>query len=209
MKTSVSILKSNDTIEKCIKKVTETDTNYIHVDIMDGVFVKNTTLSINEVNNLFYDSDKPLDIHLMVESPREYIEAFKDLNVYSITIHVEIEENIEELLKMIKRYGIKAGIAINPETNLDKLDDYLSLVDLVLIMGVHPGAGGQKLIYSTTERIKKLYVKREVNNYHYEISFDGGVNNETRHLLDGLDIIVSGSYVCMSDNYQERINTLR
>lgn len=209
MKTSVSILKSNDTIEKCIEKVELTDTDFIHVDIMDGKFVERTTLSINDVNNLFYNSSKPLDIHLMVESPREYIEAFKDLNVFSITIHVEIEENIEELLNLIKRYGIKAGIAINPETDINKLNNYLSLADLVLIMGVHPGAGGQKLKFSTTERIEYLSELRLLNRYHYLINFDGGVNNETRHLLDGLDMLVSGSYVCMSDDYQARINELR
>ena len=209
MKIAVSTLKSKYGIEDCINRVNQTDVDYIHVDVMDGKFVDIVTLGIPEVLDLFSNSPKPLDIHLMVESPREYIEAFKDLNVYNITFHIEIDENIYELIHMIKHYGIKAGIAINPETDIKKLYSVLDIVDTVLIMGVHPGAGGQKLMLSTVERIDELSDLRKDNKYHYEISFDGGVKKETRHLFDGLDILVSGSYICMSDNYQERIDELR
>lgn len=209
MKTSISFLKSKKSIEDTIKELENTNTDYIHVDIMDGKFVDNTTLSVDETLSLFKDVNKPLDIHLMVESPKAYIDAFKDLKVEYITIHSELYEDIEELIDLIHSYGIKAGIAVNPDTSIEFIDKYLDKVEQVLIMGVYPGAGGQKLISDTLTKIDELAVLRADNTYRYVISLDGGVNQNTKSLLYGLDIIVSGSYVCMNDNYQEIINSLR
>lgn len=209
MKTSITFLKSNGTKAEAIALISETDTDYIHVDIMDGEFVQRTFLPITEVRELLTNSKKNLDIHLMVKHPQEYIEALSDLNVKYITIHVEIEDDIKELIKLIHSYGIGAGLAINPKTDINSLNPYLDNVEYVLIMGVTPGEGGQPLIPETIDRISYLRKIREDYNYHYKIALDGGVNGETRKLMDGLDIIVCGSYVCMSDNYQEKIDTLR
>lgn len=185
-----------------------TDTDYIHVDVMDGIFVKETTLSIDDVMRDMSASSKPLDIHLMVKEPNPYIDSFRYLNVENITIHSEID-NAKKIVERIKNEGVKSGIAINPNTQVASILDILPIVDYVLIMGVEPGRGGQKLIPSTIDKIDELRKLRKKNNYSYKISLDGGVNEETRKLMAGLDVIVSGSYVCCSDNFQERIDSLR
>lgn len=209
MKTSISFLKSRLSTEETIAEITKTDADYIHVDVMDGKFVERKVLEIPEVIRLLSKSEKVLDIHLMVEHPLEYITAFKNLNARFITIHIEIEDNIGDLIELIHSYGIRAGLAINPSTDISKLNKYLDRIDYILVMGVVPGAGGQLLIPETVDKIRALKYIREMYNYHYQLSFDGGVNGETRKLLDDLDIIVSGSYVCMSDDYQSTINTLK
>ena len=193
MKTSISFLKSRLSTEDTIAEITKTDADFIHVDVMDGKFVER----------------KVLDIHLMVEHPLEYISAFKNLNARYITIHIEIEDNIGDLIELIHSYGIRAGLAINPATDISKLNKYLDRIDYILIMGVVPGAGGQSLIPETIDKVRALHYIRDMYNYHYQIAFDGGVNGETRKLLDDLDIIISGSYVCMSDDYQATIDTLK
>lgn len=209
MKTSITFLKSKMNNEDTVKAISETDTDYIHVDIMDGKFVPRVQLPISETIRLFAKSTKKLDVHLMVEHPREYITALANLNVSYISIHIEIEDNIEELIELIHSYGIGAGLAINSETEVSALNKYLDRIDYVLIMGIIPGAGGQKMIPETVDKIRVLKYLRDNYNYHYQISFDGGVNETTRPLLDDLDIIVSGSYVCMSDDYQSKIDSLR
>ncbi len=210
MKISVSILKSKIPRSKCIEEVEKTDADFIHVDFMDNTFVKRSTFTKEEVLDLFKDSKKDLDIHLMVNHPKEYIDAFSTLKACKyIIIHSEINHDISELIEYIHFKGKKAGIAINPYTKVDSIKQYLENVDYCLIMGVIPGYGGQELITSTTMKIDELIKIREELSYHFEISFDGGVNGDTIKLLDGLDIAVSGSYVCMSDNFQEKINSLR
>ena len=209
MKTSVSFLKSKVSREETIKKITETDADYIHVDMMDGIFVERSVLTIDEVKSSLKNSTKPLDIHLMVAYPKEYINELSNLNVSYITIHAEITEELNELIDLIHSYGINAGIAINPDTDVSAIKSYLDNIEYVLIMGVTPGYGGQELMPVSVNKINELADLREQYNYHYKISFDGGVNNKTRKLLNGLDIIVSGSYVCEKDDFQEAINTLR
>lgn len=209
MRTSISFLKSNVSVEETIEKITLTDADYIHVDVMDGDFVERKVLEIDEAIKLLSKSKKPLDIHLMVSHPLEYISAFKNLNAQYITIHAEINEDIDDLIRLIHSYGIRAGIAINPDTEVKKIAKYLSHVDQVLIMGVNPGYGGQELMPICVDKIKELIDMRDSYNYHYFISLDGGVNQDTRKLLDGLDIIVSGSFICMSDDYQLKINELK
>lgn len=209
MKASITFLKSNDDRKTTIAKIMETDADYIHVDIMDGDFVPRTVLSIDETLDLFVDSKKPLDIHLMCSHPKNYIEALSDLNVAFFTIHAEIEDDIRELIDYIHKLGIGAGIAIKLNTSIKDIEKYLDSIENVLIMGVEPGYGGQPLTRSAVDKIDELRDLREKYNYHYKISLDGGVNSDTRVLLDNLDIIVAGSYVCLSDDYQKTINTLR
>lgn len=207
MKVSVSFLKSKLSMEETLKKLDNTDADFIHVDIMDGKFVLEKTLDEYAFFNILKDIKKPLDIHLMVSDPQKYIEVLKNLNPHFLTIHVEID-NYDKYIDLIHSYGIKAGIALNPKTrvmNVKKLQD----VEYVLIMGVNPGLGGQNLIMETVEKISILNKLRKDNNYHYQIAFDGGVNEKTIKFLNGLDVIISGSYICMKDDYQEIIDLIR
>lgn len=208
-KTSITFLKHKTTLQDAIKDIENTDSDYIHVDVMDGKFVDNTFLTNEEASSILVNTSKPLDVHLMVENPIEYIKLYSKFNTEYITIHVELDTDLDYLISMIKSYGIKAGLAINPTTEVEALYTYLDKIDYIIVMGVTPGAGGQKLIPETVKKIAKLKELRRDNNYHYELSLDGGVNLSTRPLLNDVDTIIAGSYVAMSDNLQEAINTLR
>ncbi len=209
MKITVSVLKSNLDKRETIELVEKTDAEYIHVDVMDGQFVPHFSLSEFEVNNLFKGCKKPLDIHLMVEDIKKYIDAFKDLNVHSFIFHVETGQNIIKLIEYVKSLNIKVGLALNPETMTDSVLPYLNMVDTILIMGVVPGLGGQKLIPETVDKGYVLKQLKKKFNYRYDIGIDGGVNLETRPLLNDFDYLISGSYICMSNNYQDKIDSLR
>lgn len=209
MKVAVSFLKSNHDTTKTIELINKTDADYIHVDIMDGKFVENTTLQYNDLKDILKESKKPLDVHLMVENPIDYILDYKNINPKYITIHREISKNIDTLIDLIHSYKIGAGISINPNTPVSKIEKYLGKVDNVLIMSVEPGKGGQKFNENILPKIYELIKLREKNNYKYMISIDGGINNTTISRVKDVDFIISGSYICMSDNYQEKINTLR
>ncbi len=209
MKTSISITKVKTTREDIVKELLNTDTDYIHIDMMDGKFVENTQLLPKEVLSLVDGIDKKLDIHMMVVDPIKYIRELQFMtNINNITIHSEIG-NIDYYIDCIQSLGYKAGLAINPETKVDSILQYLDNVDIVLIMGVNPGLGGQGMIPETTNKIKELIELRNKYNLSFEIEFDGGVNEETRKLVDGLDIVVSGSYVCLSEDIQKGIDSLR
>lgn len=207
MKIAVSFLKSNIDLKSTLKKIENTNADFIHVDIMDGIFVTEKTNDASFFYNNLKDIKKPLDIHLMVENPKESIDILKNLNPEFITIHSEIP-NCEEYINLIHSYNIKTGIAINPNTRVGNIS-YLEKLDYILVMGVNPGKGNQKIILETTRKLEVLNNLRKNNNYKYLISFDGGVNEDTRKYLDYADILVSGSFICMSDNYQEKIDLLR
>ena len=209
MKTSISITKVKTTREDIVKELLNTNTDYLHIDMMDGKFVTNTQLLPKEVLSLCDGVDRKLDIHMMVVDPIKYIRELQFMtNINNITIHSEIG-NTNYYLECIHSLGFKAGLAINPDTEVNKMLQYLDDVDIVLIMGVFPGLGGQEIIPSTINKIKELQELRDKYNLSFEIEFDGGVNKETRPMLEGLDTIVSGSYVCLSDDIQSRINELR
>ena len=209
MKTSISITKVKTTREEALKQLVNTDTDLIHIDMMDGKFVETKQLMCNEVISLCKGLKKPLDVHMMIQDPIPYIRELEVLdNINNITVHSEIG-NIDYYIDCIHTLGIKAGVAINPDTRVDILKPYLDTLDIVLIMGVTPGAGGQKLIIDTLQKVKELVILRDKFDLDFEIEFDGGVNKDTRPYLDGIDTIVSGSYVCAADNYQERIDEIR
>ena len=206
-KVSVSFLSSKKEA-KDILKINNTSADYIHVDVMDGRFVKKKHKPYKMIYKMNSSLEKRLDVHLMVKKPLKYINYFAALNTEYITIHVEIDK-VDKYLDLINQYGIKAGLAINPDTDESMLLPYLNKIDLILIMGVYPGKGGQEFIEDTTKkilRIKKIILKKKVK---VKISVDGGVNAETAKKLDFADIIVSGNYVTSSNDFESAVQTIR
>lgn len=194
---AISILNIKDNKEK-IKQMDNLNPDFIHLDIMDGYFVDNKVdlLNLPELNS-------KKDIHLMVNDVKKYIDIYKQYYPEYITFHLEAVENINEVIKEIKMLNIKVGISIKPNTPIDMLIPYLDEIDLVLVMSVEPGQGGQAFIDSSSDKIRQLCELRKVNNYNYVIEVDGGVNVYTKDKCEGADILVVGSYITMSDNYQE------
>lgn len=207
MKVSVSILsiKKENNLKELVKKIESNNPDFIHIDVMDGEFVEDTSFTYNETKDILDDYN--YDVHLMVKDPIKYINDYVNINPKYITFHIEIGNTLE-YIDYIKNKNIKVGIAINPNTDLNMLYPYLDKVDLVLLMGVEPGRGGQEFIMNTVNKIDKLYSYRKLNNLNYLISIDGGVSDKTISLLQKCDIVVSGSYVT-NNEYNEAINTLR
>lgn len=208
MKISTSILNAENRLE-CIKKLNNSTTNYIHIDVMDGKFVEDTQINtIEKITTLANTSDKQLDIHLMVENPLEYIQKLDNKNIKYIIFHLEIQEDIEMLIHEIKAKGYLPGIAINPETNIEKLIPYLNQIDLILIMSVKPGRGGQKFIPTTVDKIAKLKKIIQENKLNILIEVDGGINDQTIKDVKNIDIAVAGSYIIKSPDYNKAIKKL-
>lgn len=208
MKVSASFLSSKDLIRD-LRGLDNTDVDYIHVDIMDGKFVSNKTMPFRELKNIYKYTSKRLDVHLMVDNPRAFIPLYASLNTEYITFHVEVDQNIEELLKLIHSYSIKAGLAIKPSTKVSELVPYLPFIDMVLVMSVEPGYGGQEFISTTKDKVEELRVLLDTYNSSAVISVDGGVNLNTRKYCQLCDVVVAGSYIVNGDNFQEGINSLR
>lgn len=208
MKVSASFLNcSNPAVD--LAKLNETDVDFIHVDIMDGKFVSNKTMPFSEMKNISKYTSKRLDVHLMVENPKEYIPLYAGLNTEYITIHVEIDEDIMECLELIKRYSIKAGLSIKPNTKVSELIPYLPYIDMILVMSVEPGAGGQAFIEESEDRINEVRALIDSYNIPAVINVDGGINGDTVKRCKNCDIVTSGSYIVKSDNFQEKISSLR
>lgn len=208
MKVSVSVLSANDRII-CIKKLNKTNLDYFHIDTMDGIFVDNYQMPIQEIKEMAKYVKKPLDVHLMVENPEEYLEHLEGLPVKCVTFHLEISRDIKRLAKIVKQKGYLVGLSIKPKTDIKKLQPYLKWIDLILVMSVEPGQGGQTFITSTIDRIKEI--KKLIENTNILIEVDGGINDTNIQTLKeiGVDIVVSGSYIVKSDNYQNQIDKLK
>lgn len=201
MKLSISFLSISDNKEK-INKLNEVNSDYIHYDVMDGKFTEKKSLTYNEMKNL--NLNKPKDVHLMVDDVKKYIDKFKNLNPEYITFHIEANVNTKEMIDYIHSLGIKVGLSINPETDINKVLPYLKYIDLVLVMSVHPGRGGQTFI-DISDKINKLNEIKKENDFLIEV--DGGINNETIKYCKNADIVVVGSYIT-NDNMNERVNSL-
>lgn len=201
MKLSISFLSISDNKEK-INKLNEVNSDYIHYDVMDGIFTEKKSLTYDEMKNL--NLNKPKDVHLMVKDVKKYIDEFKNLNPEYITFHVETNVNSKEMIDYIHSFGIKAGISINPETDINEVLPYLKDIDLVLVMSVHPGKGGQSFI-DVSDKINKLNELKKESEFLIEV--DGGINNETINYCKDADIVVVGSYIT-NDDMNERVNLL-
>ena len=197
MKVSVSILSSTIKPQDIVKELDKTEADYIHVDIMDGKFVENKTWTFGEIKKITSYSNLPLDVHLMVKDPKKYIMDYAMLNTEYITFHYEAVKDIDEMIEYIKNYGLKVGMAINPETSEKVLFPYLSKIDEVIVMGVHPGKSGQSFIESTPDKIRSLKEEIERQGVKTIVEVDGGINNETGILcaMSKVDMLVSASYV--------------
>lgn len=206
MEISTSLLSIKEDKKEKIKKLGNSSTNYIHLDVMDGNFVANKVEFIEEKESLL-QTNKPLDIHLMVEDVDFYIEKYKDFNPTYITFHLEVDKNILLLINKIKQI-CKVGISIKPNTDIKYLKPYLNIVDLVLIMSVEPGKGGQEFMNQSIPKINQLYDLREKNNYSYKIEVDGGINSDVIKKLSKCDIAVVGSYITNQDDYEKQIRNL-
>lgn len=197
MKVSVSVLSNEIKPQDIVKKLDLSKPDYIHIDIMDGKFVSNKTWTTSEVRKFTSYSTLPLEVHLMVTNPSKYIEDYALMNTSMIIFHYEAVKDINEMINKVKLYGLKVGIAINPETNIEVLIPYLNMIDEVLIMSVHPGKSGQSFIEESLEKISALKNIIIEGNYKTIISVDGGINNETGLLCKdaGVDELVSASYI--------------
>ena len=198
--TSFLTAKTAKEREEIVKKLNNSTTDYIHFDVADGKFVLTKNLCIPELVKLLKLSKKKNDVHLMVEDPIKYIEQIIKLNVQNITIHLEINQALNKILDYIKANNINAGLAVDINTNIDYAKPYFKKIDLLLLMTVKAGAGGQKFEERVLEKVRKIPT-------NIKLEFDGGINDQTIGLVNFGDIVVSGSYILK--NIDENIENLR
>lgn len=198
-------------LERDVKMLNSSDADWIHIDIMDGQFVPNISFGLPVMKAIHKHAEKPLDVHLMIETPDDYIEDFKEAGAEILTVHYEVCRHLHRTLQAIKAAGMKTGVALNPHTPVDLLQDVINDIDVVLIMSVNPGFGGQKFIDSTVEKVRKL--KNLIDNKQAPtiIEVDGGVNSENAKPLveAGASALVAGSFVFKSDDPVQTIKELR
>ncbi|MCF6358202.1 MAG: ribulose-phosphate 3-epimerase [Draconibacterium sp.] len=207
-----SILSANfNMLGKDIEMLNQSEADYIHFDVMDGVFVPNISFGIPVIQHVNKIASKPLDVHLMIVNPDKFIEPFVEAGASIITVHYEACPHLHRTIQLIKSYGIKASVCLNPHTPVALLEDIISELDMVLLMSVNPGFGGQAFIENTYKKVKQLKTLIIENNPNCLIEIDGGVNSETGKLLfdAGADVLVAGSFVFNSDNPEETISKLK
>ena len=208
MKVSVSILKEKDNFKEAIKRINYTDADYIHIDVQDNTYTNNSSFPISDFIDINEYNNKKLDVHLMSTNLESLIEDFISINPEYITFHVEATSNVMEYINKIKSKGIKVGIAINPETDVNSIIEYLPYIDLVLVMSVTPGLGGQSFLVNTSYKMEELSNLKD--RYNFIVSADGGISDKTINIINKyVDMVVSGSFITDSDNYQNRINLLK
>lgn len=206
-----SILSANfGKLDEEIQAICEADCDFIHIDVMDGHFVPNLTMGPIIVESVAKVTTKPLDIHLMVQNNNFFVDLFAPLKPKFLSFHIEEEKHANRLVQKIRDYGISPAIVLNPHTNLQSIAYLIEYVDMVLLMSVNPGFGGQKFIPNTFDKIKALKDMIESLNPNCLIEVDGGVSDKNIMELKkcGVDIVVAGSYI-FSGNYKEKISSLK
>lgn len=205
---SASFLSMKNLSLDTIKKLENTDITYFHFDIMDGNFVANKTWHADDLKPIFQNVEKPIDIHFMVEDVVSYVDEFSCFHPAYMTFHYEAVKDVYLMIDYIHSYGIKVGIAINPNTPLEVLEPFYDLIDLVLIMSVEPGLGGQSFLPKVVSKIHTLVERKRKSNYSFKIEVDGGINTETYELVNDADILVVGSFITKNENYKAQVDKL-
>ena len=198
-------------IQRDVEMINESQADWFHLDVMDGVFVPNISFGFPIIEAVKKHAKKPLDVHIMIKNPDDYINTFKDLGVDILTVHYEACTHLHRTIQAIKQTGMKAGVALNPHTPVSLLTDILNDLDLVLIMSVNPGFGGQKFIPNALNKVKELSELAKIKNPSLLIEVDGGVNLETGKELvkAGANALVAGSFVFNSTNPSHTIKELK
>jgi len=194
-----------------VKDVEQAGADYIHIDVMDGHFVPNITIGPLIVEAIRPVTSLHFDVHLMIENPEQYIQNFTNAGADYISVHAEACKHLHRTIYQIKETGVRAGVVLNPATPVEMIRDVITDVDLVLLMTVNPGFGGQKFIPNVLKKIEQVRRWRDEQNLSFEIEVDGGVNAETAKLCveAGADVLVAGSYIFNNKNRAEAIETLR
>ena len=197
-------------LQRDIEMINESDADWFHIDIMDGVFVPNISFGMPVLRDIKKHAKKTLDVHLMIVNPDQYIETFASIGADILTVHYEACTHIHRTIQAIKSTGMKAGIALNPHSSVNQLKDIIKDIDLVCLMSVNPGFGGQSFIENTYNKIKELNELIQSSESSCQIEIDGGVTNENAKKLveAGANILVAGSYVFKSSNPTDTISKL-
>ncbi|GGF39382.1 ribulose-phosphate 3-epimerase [Echinicola rosea] len=198
-------------LQSAIEMINDSEADLIHVDIMDGVFVPNISFGFPVVRAIQEHAEKPLDVHLMIVNPDQYLSAFKEAGAETITVHFEACQHLHRTVQAIREQDCKAGVAINPHTNVELLRDIIRELDTVIIMSVNPGFGGQQFIEHTYEKVRNLKAIITASGSQAKIEIDGGVNMENAYkLIDaGADILVAGSFVFDAEDPKATISALK
>ena len=198
-------------LAKAVEMVNDSLADWLHIDVMDGVFVPNISYGFSVIEPVASISKKPLDVHLMIVNPENYISRFRDAGATNITVHIETCPHLHSTIQQIKSTGAKAGVALNPHTPISMIEDVLEDLDLVLVMSVNPGFGGQKFIYWTLHKVRQLKEQIVSRNLSTLIEVDGGIglHNAESILVAGADVLVAGSSVFKTDQPIETIRRLK
>lgn len=206
MKVSLSILTVDYAdVKKSLENIID-DVDYVHMDVMDGEFVPNISFGYSFVKSLRKITNKEFDTHLMIMHPQNYIKQFADAGSQYITFHAEADCDIMETINLIKANGVKAGLSIKPNTTVEEIEKYLPYLDMVLVMSVEPGFGGQSFMPNSIEKVKRLNELKNACNYSYLINIDGGIKDSTAPFISKyVDMAVVGSYICNAENPKENL----
>ncbi len=198
-------------LQKEFNKAETSGVDWIHYDVMDGVFVKNISFGEPVLKSISPIVNLPVDVHLMIIDPIRYIDNYADLGAAGITFHFEAADDVQAVIDKIRSRGLKAGISIKPKTPVEKIIPFIDKVDMVLVMTVEPGFGGQSFLPETLEKVKEVRNYIDKHNLNVRVQVDGGINAKTASLVKeaGADVLVSGSYIFGAENMKQAVDSIR